>query len=245
MKHLYSVILLVFLSVPQIVQAHEPLFGLGPHTMYKYGIALETEFERFDSVWFNQTEILYGLTADWAVTAAVVNPLQGQNSFSSLSLRTKYRFYRKDRRGASNQAAIHAGVFFPNTDKFTTDYFIGLSYGYESRRHYFFSGLRYRINGTLPNVSRADLAYGIRPWLLEYMQPDPVFLLELNGWLRGNADALPSVTTFLLSLSPGLLFSYRNVMFKAGIRLPFLYESKRKPPYELILGLEYHFPPIY
>ena len=25
--------------------AHEPIFGIGPHTIHKYGIGLETEFE--------------------------------------------------------------------------------------------------------------------------------------------------------------------------------------------------------
>lgn len=28
------------------VQAHEPIFGIGPHTVYKDGIGLELEYER-------------------------------------------------------------------------------------------------------------------------------------------------------------------------------------------------------
>ena len=46
---------------PIMSMAHEPLFGLGPHTMYKYGFALESEFEQFD--WYLYHRFLFCLFA--------------------------------------------------------------------------------------------------------------------------------------------------------------------------------------
>ncbi len=239
-------ILFALILFPIMNMAHEPLFGLGPHTMYKYGFALESEFEQFDGAWYNTSELLYGITADWAITLAAAYPLETGTTPTIWALRTKYRFYREDMPGASKQAALHGGIFLsPDGAQNRYDYFLGLSYGYESRRHYFFSGLRYRVNNNIGNIARADIAYGIRPWLLEYLQPDPVFLIELNGRTNFAKAAVAESSTYVLGFSPGLLFSYRNIMFKTGVMIPFLYDGNIKPANELIVGLEYHFPPIY
>jgi len=246
----------LLLILVQISRAHEPLFGLGPHTIYKYGYALESELEKSAEGWTNHLELLYGLTPDWAITATLPLQLENNHTVGNVSLRTKYRFYRQDLTGASKQAALHAGVFLPSQKAVNaTDFFVGLSYGYESRRHYFFSGLRYRFNGNTKRFKRPDkwlfdVAYGIRPWLLEYLQPDPVFLLELNGESLTSRDGSNASTVqkknFLISLSPGLLFSYRNLMFKAGAKIPVFssLKSQTLPAVEYVLGLEFHFPPL-
>ncbi|MFQ5583230.1 MAG: hypothetical protein ACE5GL_02190, partial [Calditrichia bacterium] len=51
--------------------AHEPLFGLGPHTTFQNGYGLESELEKNEFGWANHLELLYGITPDWAVTAAI------------------------------------------------------------------------------------------------------------------------------------------------------------------------------
>ena len=240
-------------------KAHEPLFGLGPHTIYKYGFALESEVAKNDFGWANKIELLYGVTADWAVTLSLPylfsEPYYGMGN---VVVRTKYRFYRNDMQGASRQAALHGGVSLPSQNKVNAvDFFLGASFGYESRRHYFFSGARYIYNSSIDNFKRGnvvliDAAYGIRPWLLEYLAPDPVFLIEINGSYTGKSYAgikeVQNTGGMVLSLSPGLLFSYRNIMLKAGVKIPVasaLYGEKIIPDNEYILGIEYHFPPIY
>jgi hypothetical protein len=164
--------------------------------------------------------------------------------------------------GASNQAALHAGIKFPTGDREenrgsgATDYFIGLSVGRESRRHYFFGAVRYRINGTINKINignqfEFDAAYGIRPWKLEYRQPDAVFLVEFIGALMEknsmNAQSDPNSGSKVFSIAPGLLFSYRNVMLKAGIKIPVLEDLnglQETPDTEYVFGLEFHLPPL-
>ncbi len=253
------------LSNPNL-SAHEPLFGLGPHTIYQYGFALESEVEKGDHGWANHVELLYGITPDWAVTLAAPYLFENDDrraGWGDLSLRSKFRFYRKDMPGASNQAALHAGVKFPtgereeNRGSGTTDYFVGLSVGRESRRHYFFAGARYQVNGVIDNLGRGnqfefDAAYGIRPWKLEYRQPDTVFLVEFIGELmeknfQNNQSVINSGGN-IFSIAPGLLFSYRNVMLKAGIKIPLLENlngEQETPDTEYVFGLELHLPPLF
>jgi hypothetical protein len=63
-----------------------------------------------------------------------------------------------------------------------------------------------------------------------------------------NNNDVPNSGGTIISLSPGLLFSYRNIMLKAGVKIPIingLNGSQKLPANEYILGLEFHFPPIY
>jgi len=71
---------------------------------------------------------------------------------------------------------------------------------------------------------RFNLAYGIRPWQLEYLRPDPVFILEVNGTTAGK-NRLEEKTAVnsggsVIRFGPGPLFSYRNTMLKAGVSIP-------------------------
>ncbi|KAA3616806.1 MAG: hypothetical protein DWQ03_01450 [Calditrichaeota bacterium] len=257
---IFTILIVIVLS--GALFAHEPLFGLGPHTIYEAGYAIETEFEKSDDELVNQLELLYGFTPDWAVTIALPYQFTNDNkngSLGRLTLRSKFRFYRDDMKGASKQAAIHAGIQLPTGKNSidATDFFAGLSFGYESRRHYFFTSARFRYNRPIDNLERGhvfkyDVAYGIRPWLLEYLQPDPVFLIELTGEIIDqnslNGVNNPDSGGNLISIAPGLLFSYRNIMLKAGIKIPILNGlngSQKLPGNEYILGLEIHFPPLY
>lgn len=262
-------LLLVILEIVLLVHsapAHEPLFGLGPHTIYQHGYALESQLEKGDGGWANHLELIYGITPDLAVTLAAPYLFASGGvtaGFGDLTFRGKWRFFRHDMPGASNQAAIHLGVktatgdFQSGRSSGTTDYFGGFSFGHESRRNYYFANALFRMNGEYRGVKRGNLlslnaAYGIRPWLLEYLQPDPVFLLEFIGDFQGkrriNQQEDPQSGGTVLSLAPGLLFSYRNIMVKAGVKIPVLIRlngGQENPGNQYILGLEFHFPPLF
>lgn len=247
------------------LSAHEPLFGLGPHTVGQYGWALESEVERGDDGWTSHYEILYGVTPDVAVTLAVPYHYSTdvrRPGVGDLVIRGKYRFIRKDILNASNQFALHAGAKLPsgsrenNLGSGTADYFVGTSYGHESRLHYAFAGFRYRINGTAGDINRGDVvnldaAYGIRPWQLEYADPDPVFLVEVlarwtgETYLDGTRDRDTGGLT--LGMAPGILFSYRNIMLKLGVNFPVfdrLNGSQLKTEREFVLAIDLHMPPF-
>ena len=245
---------LIFIFLRHPIWAHEPLFGLGPHVVAQYQLALESEFEKEGSDLANHLELAYGLTPNVGITFALpyhFTSTENPAGIGNLNIRGKYRFYRQDKPGASLAFAVHAGGLLLSRDgQFLKDegkrrYFLGLSFGYESRRHYAFAGIRYLKNGNQYRW-RYDAAYGIRPWKLEYHQPDLVLLLE---WIGENRPGISSNIvnrsfgrkTFL-STAPGFLFSIRNVMLKGGIKIPINFKNKQETEY--VFGLEIHLPPF-
>lgn len=250
---------------PLLGQAHEPLFGLGPHTIYRKGLGLEAELEVEDDGIGIHNEAIYGVTPDLAVTlvAPWVRREEGGSTASGLgdlTLRGKWRFFRRDFPGGQDALALHFGIKFPTGDEQvalplgtgSTDFLGGISAGRESRRWYYFGDLRFRVNTetnglTRGNVFAYDAAWGIRPVKARYEQPDLVLLVEANGKVVGKAkrDGVPNPNTggHVLSISPGFLFSIRNVMFKGGINIPVLWDLNGRqegPKAELVLGVEFH-----
>ncbi len=262
------------------VFAHEPIFGLGPHTIYKGGFGLEMEFERESASNSNEkeknlvlhNEIIYGLTEDLAITLALPYVLdhkldaesieKSSSGLSDISLRVKYRFWRRDRPGVQDAAAFMIGIKFPTGDadksprlgSGSTDFLFGLAAGRESLLWYYFGDIRYRMktkgSASLKVGDRffADVAIGIRPWPAEYLKPDLVILAELN-WetlMRNEFDGLDVSNSGgnLLFLSPSFFLTYRNWAVKGGVQIPLhqnLYGSQPGEAYRFKLAVEIHF----
>jgi hypothetical protein len=260
---IFGLLLLVCARLPSY--AHEPLFGVGPHTVYQHGLGLESEIEFADESISLHNEVLYGLTTNLAMT--VVAPWiwqeQGDRASSGLgdiSLRAKWRFLRRDSPGMQDALALIFGAKLPTGDEQralplgsgSTDLFGGIAAGRESRRWYYFGDLRYRVDSKANGLKRGnvfsyDAAWGIRPVLAPYEQPDLVLLLEANGKVvaKVERDDMPNPNSggHLFSISPGFLLSIRNVMLKGGINVPILWDLngvQDDPKAEILFGIEFH-----
>ena len=187
-------------------EAHEPLFGIGPHTLYKNGIGIEATLNCDKKKIHKEIEVAYGITPDLTAKLGV--------SSDDFSFMTKYRFLRKDTKGASTGLA----VFGKGELGDKLNYVAGLAFGYESRRYYSFADMAYTSHGFI-----YDGAVGIRPKKLEYNQLDIVLLVELNKRDQFN-------------ISPGILVSYRNIMTKIGIQIPIEKNGDKK----ILIGIEFH-----
>ncbi|MFQ5798687.1 MAG: transporter [Bacteroidota bacterium] len=257
--------------------AHEPTFGIGPHTIYRGGIGLELEYEygRQSNLYTEvrtrrlHFEAIYGITEDLALTLAVpqvtktVRSGANQKSKSGIGdilVRGKWRFYRDDQFRAVNQLAIIGGVKLPTGNRSgdvrlgsgSTDFLLAFAAGRETRLWYYFADVRYRLNTSSGgrrggNVFSYDGAFGVRPIRSEYRSPDLVMLVEINGHLEekesvdGTKD--PNSGGHVLSISPGMLLSYRNIMFKTAIKIPIsqnLNGTQLRQKEEFIVGLEFH-----
>lgn len=63
--------------------------------------------------------------------------------------------------------------------------------------------------------------------------------------INGTADA--NSGGFVLSLAPGVLISYRNMMFKGGVKFAVLENLnglQKKPDPEFVFAVEFHMPPF-
>ena len=152
--------------------AHEPIFGLGPHVIYKGGLGIEVEYEQEKASDHNEkeknrgltTEMIYGITANLAATIAVPYSFHKEVSdpgsrlvssgLGDVSMRLKYRFWRHDLPGIQDSAAIIAGVKLPTGDSHdtprmgsgSTDFLMGFAAARESLKWYYFGDARVKIN---------------------------------------------------------------------------------------------------
>lgn len=256
--------------LPELILAHEPIFGRGAHTLYQggYGLELEWEGEKAgdDEESAFEYHIAYGVTPDFTISLVVpqfLDKKEGPSSSSGvgdLSIGGKYRFIRIDKPGATTGVAVNFGVKLPSGDETRTpptgsgsaDYLLGLALSYESLRHYFFTDFRYRMNTEANDVRKGnvffyDIAYGIRPWRADYLKPDLVFVVELN-WEHEEKTLInkiknPDSGGDRFFVAPGFLLSRRNVMFKGGVQIPFsqdLNGTQEEDDYRVLVAIEFH-----
>lgn len=264
-KNRYVLILFACLVAPP-AWSHDPVFGLGPHVLFKDGveIAPEVHLDKAGDEEENELglELAYGLTGDWAVGFEL--PYEGKSdvsgSFSGqgdISVFSKYRFWRKDSPGLQESMTLAIKLKTDSGDDDigtgTTDSILGLAYGYEGRKWYRWAALRYRFNGENDAGLRRgdkvlfDLVGGIRPKQTGYREPDTVWLLELNGEFGQRAEfngtELADTGGSEWFISPGIFWTQRNFAVKAGVQIPLasdLNGNQEKTDYRARLILEWH-----
>lgn len=267
---LSSGFLAVFTGGPGAI-AHEPVFSLGPETIYEGGVGIETEveFEKADEEREAPLhyEIIYGLTENLAITAAIPHILEKRDGatisegLGEAALRAKYQFFRKDTLGAQDKATVIYGMKFPTGDEDdrpplgsgALDHLFGLSGGHESTTWYAFATGRYVLRpeaGTREKGDRVlvDAAGGFRPWLRPYKSWDLVVLLETSYEYAGrdqrDGSTLVNTGGHRLLTGPTFLWSIRNVMVKGGIQLPLWHDlngDQEESEWRGVLAVEYHF----
>ena len=252
--------------------AHEPIFGVGPRTIWKNGVGFEIEGERdqsrLENSWALHYEVLYGLTENVAIAFEAPQFLErnagslSQSGFGDVLVRGKWRPYRKDIPGGVYQASLLGGVKFPTGDSNSVprlgsgsyDYFLGASADYEGRTWLLFGTARYRFNTENDeavkngNLFLYDLALGWRPVKTDYLKPDWVFMVELNGQTFAPREIggveLTQTQGSRLFGAAGLWLTYRNWAFKPGVQFP-IYQNfdvdDFKSDYSAIFAVEIHF----
>ena len=253
-----------------LAQAHDPVFGIGPHVLFKEGVDLGLEIDSEKAAGEKEralaAEIVYGLTGDWAVGVDLPYVFKEDGADRSegrgdLAVFTKYRFWRRDSLGQQESAAVLLKVIgdtgatatAPRIGQGATDSILGLAYGYESRKWYRWTSLRYRFNGAdgtgleRGDMMRLDFVGGIRPRQTGYLEPDTVWLLELNGEYglraRQNGIELANTGGQAWFLSPGIFWTLRNFAIKAGVQIPLYQDLNGNQPrtdYRAKLVFEWH-----
>jgi len=252
------------------ILAHDPIFGIGPHVLYKGGIeaALETHLEKTgeEKEIEADLELVYGMTGDWAAGielpyASKKDASDSSNGLADIQLFSKYRFWRQDSLGLQKSAAVMIAFNLNNGDDTASpklgnganDVISGLTYGYESIKWYHWASVRYRYNGEndagfhVGNKTLIDFVVGWRPTPPEYKKTDTVWLLELNteiGERSGlNGKQLLNSGGIESFLSPGIFWTLRNFAIKAGIQIPVyndLNGSQDKSDFRAKASFEWH-----
>jgi len=234
----------------QSVFAHDPVFGIGPHVLFKDGFeaAIEVAQEKAGEEKESELgiEFVYGITGDWAAGidipyASKKEGAESSNGMSDIQVFTKYRFWREDSLGLQESAAVMLAINGENGDENSTpklgngatDVIVGLTYGYESLKWYRWASARYIRPGTSDAGFRkgdkwlVDFVVGWRPVPPEYKKPDTVWLLELNTEMtdqteisNGSLNANSGGTEIFIS--PGIFWTTRNFAIKSGLQIPIM-----------------------
>ena len=254
--------------IPTVGSAHDPIFGLGPHTLFKGGYEVHAGALREETGDETETEyalaLKYGITGDWVVGVEAPfidlnSPGASVSGGGDVALSTKYRFWRNDQPGVQESAAVSLATVFDTADEAelgggATDILAGLSYGYEGRKWYRWASFRYRRNGSdETGLDRGDkvlldLVGGIRFKPTGYLEPDWVWMIELNGEYtqraeRSGVDLANSGGTEWF-VSPGLMWTYRNFAIKSGIQIPVAQDlngTQDESDYQVALEFELHY----
>ncbi|MBT7942680.1 MAG: hypothetical protein HN719_04905 [Alphaproteobacteria bacterium] len=255
--------------------AHEPIFAPGGHVHSKgsHEISLDYHRERASGAGENETEnefaleYSYGVTADLTVSAEVPYKDKTTNGIGStglgdIQLAAKYRFLRIDSPGNQYSTAVLLKAKLPTGDddksprlgSGSADFVGGLIHGLESRRWYYNTAVRYRLNteggGDLEKGDKVflDIAGGVRPVLSKYREADTVLFLELNGERTArdtlNGSSVTDSGGWELFLSPGIFWTYRNYALTSGVQIPIaenLNGSQAESDYRFKLTGKYAF----
>jgi len=251
--------------------AHDPIFGFGPHVVFKGGFEVATEIHYGKSGSEKELELglelTYGITGDWAAGIELPylrknNGLNVSSGSGDVKLFTKYRFWRNDSLGVQESAAVLLKYKLDNANlnkspslgSGANTTIMGVSYGYESSKWYRWASVRYLHNGQnnlglrRGNKVLLDFAGGIRLKMNPYTKPDTVWLLELNGEFTQrneiNSAKLANTGGSQWFISPGIFWTRRNFAIKAGVQIPIsssLNGNQDDTDYRAKLTLEWHF----
>ena len=247
--------LLILLLLPATATlAHDPVFGLGPHTLFKQGVEVhvgaDRDAARDAGTTITSLELAYGLSANWTLRGRLPYVRTDRHDGETqMALASKYRFWRRDGLGMQQSASafinLQSGASAAARSGYTTNTTFGLAYGYESRRWYRWAALRYLNKGKgdsgqrLGDILFLDLVGGIRFRPTHYLEPDWVWMLELNGERTRKHASSPGEQWFV---SPGLMWTLRNFAIKTGAQLPLWSNLQNAHSrYRARLELEWHF----
>jgi len=265
---------LLFLAFPNVAMAHDPIFGLGPHVIYEGGVEVSSQLDIGQSGSARGLDVgllnmSYGINPSLTIGSELPwilkkNTYGQTNGLGDLGLFSKYRFWHEDSLGSLDSMAALLKVKFntsqqgtstatkPTLGTGTTDVIAGLTYGHESLTWYRWASVRYRRNGhsggkKIGDKVLVDLVTGWRPTMPEYLKPDMVWLVELNGEYgrHGSLNGTPLVNDggAELFLSPGFMWTVRNFAVRAGVQLPVfshLNGSQTRSNYRARLQLDWH-----
>jgi len=211
-----------------IAQAHEPLYGLGPHTLFKHGFAPHLTVLYDGNLWETEYALGYGITENWTVIGETAWEAEGGHyGFEHFNLKTKYRFWMKNVPGKSSQiAAVARGVLPLDSEKpFVIP--VAITGGQESLKWFWYAGAGYAFKAMREaprpgNHFFYNATIGYRPMKAHYRKPDIVFFIETVGEAHqaaiNNGKSLCHTGGHILSVAPTFFFTWRNLAVRGGVQ---------------------------
>lgn len=249
MKIKYTIIFIMLL-IFNVGHAHEPLYGYGPHVLFKGGFAPHITQQWYSDELEVEYALGYGITRKWTMVAETPWIIKNENiSYGGINLKSKYRFWLKNEFGYSHQASFISKLEMPEQNGQPTVLNLAFTVGKEALKLYWFTSAGYAFkfssenfmpgNHILYNVS---IAY--RPFKIDYYKPDIVFFVETAGNIY-QKSLLESEKVIKsggsdIAVAPTFFFTYRNFALRGGVQFGVwnsTYVTKPESNYKLTFEL--------
>jgi len=218
---------LIFTLGNMQISAHEPIYGNGPHVLFKGGFAPGITYQSGLGFIESEFNLEYGVTANWTIGTDLHFDNEKRNyNYDGITIKNKYRFYTKYSRGAMLQFAVLGGYKFSNRSNLPNVINFGFAAGRESIDLYWFASAVYI--GKLTNKIMKpgdeinyDLTLGYRFTKLSYYKPDLVIFLEFIGKhqfsSKLNNTEIEQSGGDSWAVAPTLMFTYHNYALRTGV----------------------------
>lgn len=183
----YVLISMIVLTVVHVSHAHEPLYGFGPHVLFKGGFAPRITINGHSGIFETEYALGYGITRNWTMIAETPWRLEDNRySFGGVNLKSKYRFWLKAKPGVSYQASFITKLELPAGDGRPAVLKMALTTGQEALKLYWFATAGYALKFTDDPLKPGNhifynVSIGFRPFKVNYYKPDIVFFIETTG----------------------------------------------------------------
>ncbi len=208
--------------------AHEPIYGNGPHVLFKGGLAPGITLQSGLGYIETEVNLEYGLTNKLTIgTDIPFSNAKGSYNFNGIKIKSKYRFYTKYSRGAMLQFAALGGYKFSNNE-LPNIFNAGIAAGREAVDWYWFASAVYvaKVANKTINLGdeiNYDVTLGYRLTKLSYYKPDLVVFLEFIGKRQFssklNGKIIDQTGGNSFGIAPTLMFTYRNYAIRTGVEL--------------------------
>jgi len=208
--------------------AHEPLYGFGPHVLFKGGWAPHITTNFSGKLVESEYALGYGITPAWTGIAEVgFSDASGPYQASFYRLKSKYRFYINNQPGYSHQVALISQLTLPAQNGEPGAFDMAFTGGREGLKFYWFAsagyGLRFADNPVKPgNRVIYNFTLGYRPFRVNYYKPDIVFFVETTGFTfqrsKNNGEPVAESGGSVFAVAPTFFFTYRNLAVRGGVQ---------------------------
>jgi hypothetical protein len=248
----FILILVITCLAVSMCQAHEPLYGFGPHVLFKGGLAPRITLNWEENRFSTEYALGYGITRKWTMIAET--PFYTDNNaykYGGFNLKSKYRFWLKTKPGKSYQASFISKLSLPSGNDDPTALTLALTTGQEALKLYWFATAGYVLKFTDNELSPGNnllynVTLGYRPFKVNYYKPDIVFFVEFygNSYAKSNlnGDRVEQSGGTTMALAPTFFFTYRNFALRGGVQFGVIESDYvTKPATSFKLTFEVHF----
>ncbi len=250
LKTILTLFVLVLFSALKI-SAHEPLYGNGPHVLFKGGFAPEIILQSGLGYLSTEYSLGYGLTKDWTINGGVAFSNLNQNyEYKGFLIKNKYRFYSYFKPGLSIQISAIAAAFVPKNNLAPKVLNLGITGGQESIRWYWFVDAAYAFKITNNNFKPGNeinytATIGYRPFEINYYKPDLVLFIEGIGTYQERSALNGSTVTNsggnYWAIAPTFFLSYKNCALRGGVEFGIASTGRiKKPDTNYKISIELH-----